>query len=426
MKVSRVEQHRIKKNNKFYPIIDELCWKSKNLYNYGNYIIRQEFIKTSKQKEQGLIENAHWIIYNELFPLCKDSDFYKNIGSNVGQATLRKLDKNWKSFFKSIKDYSKNPSKYLGRPKLPKYLPKENGRFELGIDNIKFRIIDEHIYFSWKPLKIMNNAFRTKIPNTSKLIQIRFVPKNNEYIMEVVYEIDVFDTENVISERIAAIDLGVDNLMTITTNCGVNPIVINGKPLKSFNQYYNKKISEMRSNLKLRNDNDWSNEMQRFTTKRNNKVNDYIQKTTKMVIDFCNNNNIDTLVCGYNFGWKQETNMSKSVNQKFVSIPYLSIIQRLEYKCENAGIKFIKTDESYTSGTSFLDDEKPIKDNYDKSRRVCRGLFQSNKGEYINADVNGSYQIMKKVFPNIFMNGIVGAGSHPVIVNIPLQTANNI
>lgn len=426
MKVSRVEQHRIKKNNKFYPIIDELCWKSKNLYNYGNYIIRQEFIKTSKQKEQGLIENAHWITYNELFPLCKDSDFYKNIGSNVGQATLRKLDKNWKSFFKSIKDYSKNPSKYLGRPKLPKYLPKENGRFELGIDNIKFRIIDEHIYFSWKPLKIMNNAFRTKIPNTSKLIQIRFVPKNNEYIMEVVYEIDVFDTENVISERIAAIDFGVDNLMTITTNCGVNPIVINGKPLKSFNQYYNKKISEMRSNLKLRNDNDWSNEMQRFTTKRNNKVNDYIQKTTKMVIDFCNNNNIDTLVCGYNFGWKQETNMSKSVNQKFVSIPYLSIIQRLEYKCENAGIKFIKTDESYTSGTSFLDDEKPIKDNYDKSRRVCRGLFQSNKGEYINADVNGSYQIMKKVFPNIFMNGIVGAGSHPVIVNIPLQTANNI
>ena len=182
----------------------------------------------------------------------------------------------------------------------------------------------------------------------------------------------------------------------------------------------------MRSNLKLRNDNDWSNEMQRFTTKRNNKVNDYIQKATKMVIDFCKNNNIDTLVCGYNSGWKQETNMGKSVNQKFVSIPYLSIIQRLEYKCENARIKFIKTDESYTSGTSFLDDEKPIKNNYDKSRRVYRGLFQSNKGEYINADVNGSYQIMKKVFPNIFMNGIVGAGSHPVVVNIPLQTANNI
>ena len=212
--------------------------------------------------------------------------------------------------------------------------------------------------------------------------------------------------------------------MTITTNCGVKPIIINGKPLKSINQYYNKKISEMRSALKLRNDSDWSNEMQRFTTKRNNQVDDYIQKSTKMVVNFCKCNNIDTLVCGYNSGWKQETDMGKKVNQKFVSIPYLSIVQRLEYKCENEGIKFIKTNESYTSGTSFLDGEEPIKKNYTKDRRIHRGLFQSEKGEYINADVNGSYQIMKKVFPKAFVNGIVDAGSHPVVVNIPLQTAN--
>lgn len=431
-KVSRVEQHRIKKSkknnkdDKLFKIIDNLCWKSKNLYNYGNYIIRQEFIETSKQKEQGLVEDARWIQYNELFQLCKESDCYKCIGSNVGQATLRKLDKNWKSFFAAIKDYSKNPSKYLGRPKLPKYLPKEDGRFELGLDNIKFKIVDGYIYFSWKPLKIMNNIFRTKIPNDSKLVQLRFVPKGNEYIMEVVYQIEVPETKDIDSKSIAAIDLGVDNLMTITTNCGVNPIIINGKPLKSINQYYNKKISEMRSALKLRNDSDWSNEMQRFATKRNNQVDDYIQKSTKMVIDFCRGNNIDTLVCGYNSGWKQETNMGKRVNQKFVSIPYLSIVQRLEYKCENEGIKFIKTNESYTSGTSFLDGEEPIEKNYNKDRRIHRGLFQSEKGEYINADVNGSYQIMKKVFPKAFANGIVGAGSHPVVVNIPLQTANVI
>lgn len=431
-KVSRVEQHRIKKSkknnkdDKLFKIIDDLCWKSKNLYNYGNYIIRQEFIETSKQKEQGLIEDARWIQYNELFQLCKESDCYKCIGSNVGQATLRKLDKNWKSFFAAIKDYSKNPSKYLGRPKLPKYLPKEDGRFELGLDNIKFKIVDGYIYFSWTPLKIMNNIFRTKIPNDSKLVQLRFVPKGNEYIMEVVYQIEVHETKDIESQSIAAIDLGVDNLMTITTNCGVSPIIINGKPLKSINQYYNKKISEMRSSLKLRNDSDWSNEMQRFTTKRNNQVDDYIQKSTKMVIDFCRGNNIDTLVCGYNSGWKQETNMSKRVNQKFVSIPYLSIVQRLEYKCENEGIKFIKTNESYTSGTSFFDGEEPIEKNYNKDRRIHRGLFQSEKGEYINADVNGSYQIMKKVFPKAFANGIVGAGSHPVVVNIPLQTANVI
>ena len=432
MKVSRVEQHLIKKNkkndknDKLFKIIDDLCWKSKNLYNYGNYIIRQEFIESSKQKEQGLIENARWIQYNELFQLCKESDCYKCIGSNVGQATLRKLDKNWKSFFAAIKDYSKNPSKYFGRPKLPKYLPKKDGRFELGLDNIKFKIIDGYIYFSWTPLKIMNNIFRTKIPNDSKLVQLRFVPKGNEYVMEVVYQIEVPETKDIDSKSIAAIDLGVDNLMTITTNCGVNPIIINGKPLKSINQYYNKKISEMRSALKLRNDSDWSNEMQRFTTKRNNQVDDYIQKSTKMVVDFCKCNDIDTLVCGYNSGWKQETDMGKRVNQKFVSIPYLSIVQRLEYKCENEGIKFIKTNESYTSGTSFLDGEEPIEKNYNKDRRIYRGLFQSEKGEYINADVNGSYQIMKKVFQKAFANGIVDAGSHPVVVNIPLQTANVI
>lgn len=419
MKTNRVEQHRIKKNHKFFPIIDDLCWKSKNMYNYGNYIIRQEFIETSKEKEQGLRESANWIRYNKLFDMAKDSEPYKDLGSNVGQATLRKLDNNWVSFFESTKDYAKNPDKYLGRPKMPGYLPKENGRYECDLDNNKFKVIDGYIYFCWKPLKVMNNTFMTKIPEGTKLFQLRFVPKNGEYIMEVVYQIDVPDIEDK-SERIASIDLGVDNLMTITTNCGVKPLVINGKPLKSINQYYNKKISEMRSELKKRHNADWSKEMQRFTIKRNNKVDDYIQKATKMVIDFCKENNIDTLVCGYNSGWKQESDMNKKTNQKFVSIPHESIVYRLRYKCENEGILFKTPEESFTSGTSFLDGEEPVKENYDKSRRVHRGLFVSNNGTKINADVNGSYQITKKAFPNAFANGIVGVGLHPTVVNIPL------
>ena len=417
MKANRVEQHRIKINNKFYPLIDDLCWKSKNIYNYGNYIIRQEFISTSKEKEEGLRDNANWIQYNTLFHLCKNSDCYKEMGNNVGQATLRKLEKNWKSYFNSIKDYSKNHDKYLGRPKMPKYLDKENGRYECGLDNNKFKIIDGYIFFAWKQLKVMNNTFMTKILEGSKLIQLRFVPKNDDYIMEVVYEIDIPDVENK-SEKIASIDLGVDNLLTVTTNCGIKPIVINGRPLKSINQCYNKEIAVMKSDLKKKTGKDWSNEMQRFTTKRNNKVDDYIHKATKEVVQFCVDNNIDTLVCGYNQGWKQESVMSKKVNQTFVGIPYLSIVQRLSYKCENEGITFKTTEESYTSGTSFLDGEMPVKENYNKSRRVHRGLFITGKGEKINADVNGSYQIMKKVFPNAFADGVVGAGLHPVRVNI--------
>ena len=419
MKTNRVEQHRIKKNHKFFHIIDDLCWKSKNMYNYGNYIVRQEFIETSKEKEQGLRESANWIQYNKLFDMVKDSEPYKELGSNVGQATLRKLDKAWKSFFESIKDYSKNPDKYLGRPKMPGYLPKESGRYECDLDNNKFKVIDGYVYFCWKPLKVMNNTFMTKIPEGTKLMQLRFVPKNGEYIMEVVYQIEIPDIEEK-AERIASIDLGVDNLMTITSNCGIKPLVINGKPLKSINQYYNKKISEMRSELKKRHNADWSKEMQRFTIKRNNKVDDYIQKATKMVIDFCKENNIDTLVCGYNSGWKQESDMNKKTNQKFISIPHESIVYRLRYKCENEGIVFKTPEESFTSGTSFLDGEEPIKENYDKSRRIYRGLFVSNNGTKINADVNGSYQITKKAFPNAFSNGIVGVGLHPTVVNIPL------
>lgn len=389
------------------------------MYNYGNYIIRQEFIRTSKEKKQGLRESANWITYNQLFHLIKNSDTYKDLGSNVGQATLRKLDKNWKSFFVAIKDYSKHPEKYKGRPQIPKYLDKENGRYECGLNNQKFKVKDGYIYFCWKPLKIMNNHFRTKISEDYKTIQIRFVPNSDEYIMEIIYEIDTPDVEDT-SKRIAAIDLGVDNLMTVTTNCGVKPIVLNGKPLKSINQYYNKEIAKMQSEMKKRYDRDWSREMQRFTSKRNRKVDDYIQKATKMVVDYCENNNIDTLVCGYNSGWKQEMDMSKQSNQKFVGIPYLSIINRLSYKCENRSILFKTTEESYTSGTSFLDGEMPTKENYNKSRRVHRGLFVTQKGEEINADVNGSYQIMKKVFPNAFADGILGADSHPIIVDIPL------
>lgn len=402
MKANRVEQQVIKKTDKLWSIVDDYCFYSKNVYNFANYIIRQEFIN-----------NGNWIRAYDVQKLCQKEDCYKECGSQAAQKTIQTLDKNWKSFFKSIKDWKKNPSKYLGMPKFPKYLPKD-GRFIFMLKNTQCTLKDGRFRISFKPF----GGYEVNTHADGKLISCRFVPKGNEYVMEIVYEIDVPDIVEKF-ERIASIDLGIDNLMTLTTNCGVKPIVVNGRPLKSLNQYYNKRISEMRSDLKKKTNKDWSNEMQRFTTKRNNKVNDYIHKSTKMVIDFCKENDIDTLICGYNAGWKQESNMSKRANQNFVGIPYLNIVQRLEYKCETEGIIFRTTEESYTSGTSFIDGELPIKENYNKSRRVHRGLFVSEKGEYINADVNGSYQIMRKVFPNTFEeNGIVGVGLHPVRINV--------
>ena len=416
LKVNRVEQHLIKKNNIFYSLIDELCFKSKNVYNYGNYIIRQEFIKTSKEKEEGTRENANWIRHNELAKICKTSDCYKELGSRASQAILRKLDKNWKSFFSSIKDYNKNPSKFVSKPKMPKYLDTEKGRCELIQNNQQFKIKENYIYFSWSPLKVMNNIFKTKIPIDAKLMQIRFVPKNENYVMEVVYEIEIPEIVSK-NKRIASIDLGINNLLTITTNCGIEPIVINGKPLKSINQYYNKEKAKIQTHLKTRYNKDWSNKIQKLTIKRNNKVKDYIHKTTATIINFCIENKIDTLVCGYNSGWKQESNMGKRNNQKFINIPHATIIQQLTYKCENTGIIFKTTEEAYTSGTSFLDGEEPVEKNYNKDRRVHRGLFVSNEGININADVNGSYQIMKKVFPEAIKH-TTHIGLHPTIINL--------
>ena len=397
MKVQRCEQHNIKLDSEFGKFIDDYCFKSKNLYNYANYIIRQEFINNDK-----------WIKYNELFQLVKDSEPYKDIGSNTGQGTLRILDKNWKSFFVAIKDWSKNPSKYLGRPKLPKYKAKD-GRFILSLDSNKAKLIDGWVHFAWKPFKKFNRQFRTNAKE--RIIQCRFIPKGSHYVMEIVYEMEVPEC-NEQSERIASIDIGVDNFITMVNNIGEKPIAIKGGIIKSINQYYNKQKAKLQSELKTTNKKDWSKRLQKLTDKRYEMIKYQMHCISKYVVDWCVLYNIDTLIVGHNNDWKQN---NKGM-QNFTYIPYELFIQILAYKCENNGIRFIEHEEGYTSGTSFVDNEEPVKENYNKSRRIHRGLFIGNNGIQINADVNGAYQIMKKVIPNAFANGIEGAGLHPLTI----------
>lgn len=401
--MNRVEKHIIKSNNKYYSLLDEFCYKSKNLYNYANYIIRQEFVN-----------NGKWIRYNDLDKILKQegNNFdYRNMPlANTSQQCLRLLDKNWKSFFQSIKDYNKNPNKYLGRPKLPKYKSK-NGRNILILPNQNCKISKGIIKF---PKTFKGFYLKSKVNN---LQQVRFIPKDKYIIAEVVYRVDNVE-ELIDNSRYIGIDLGLDNFATITNNCGLIPLVINGKGLKSINQYYNKKISHYKSIAKRVNKIDYSNRMRKLTLKRNNKIEDYIHKASRFVVDYCRNNEINTIIIGNNKNWKQNSKMSKRVNQNFISIPYYSFIQKVQYKAEDFGIQVIITEESYTSGTSFLDNELPIKENYNKSRRKYRGLFVSNEGIKINADVNGSYQIIKKVFPKAFAEGIEGVGLHPFKVDL--------
>lgn len=403
MLVSRVDRHIITKRHLAFKIFDEYCFKSKNVYNLANYTQRQLFIKG---------ENI--LKYGDLSKKLKHSDAFKDIGSNSAQMTLKLVCKNWKSFFVSIKDYSKNPSKYLGKPKLPKYKDK-NGRYIFTMTNMQTHIHNGYLYFAFKPLKHLNNLFKVNI--NGRLLQTRVVPKGSCYVLEIVYETEIPELKEQ-NNRIVGIDLGVDNLATLTNNVGVKPIVINGKVIKSINQYYNKKKSILQSDLKKRHSKNWSNKLQKLQDKRDNKIDYHLHCSSKSIINYCEGLDIDTIVIGLNKTWKQESKLVSKANQNFISIPYDKLINQIKYKAENLGINVIITEESYTSGCSFLDNEEIGKDTYDKSRRIYRGLFKSNQGKLINSDVNGSYNIIRKVFPNAFADGIEGVDLHPIRVNV--------
>lgn len=403
MKVRRCEQIIIKRNHPKFKVIDQQCFYSKNLYNEANYTIRQEFIK-----------NNNYISYRDMNKEFKTHENYKLTFSQPANCTLRLLDKNWKSFFKAIKDCKLHPEKYLGVPKPPKYL-KKDGRFPWMIPN------NQCFYDYEKGTVYMRNRllndYEWKCRCLGRLIQVRFIPRGSCYVMEIVYETEILDTkEN--NNRIASIDLGVNNLVTMTNNIGLNPIIINGKGIKSVNQYYNKRLAKEKSLLKIRHGKDWSRKLDILTQKRYQRIKNYMHNTSAYIMRWCLKNNINTLVAGKNKEWKQKSTMSKASNQKFIQIPYEMLLGQLKYKCENVGINYVEVDESYTSGTSFLDHECPEKSNYDKSRRVVRGLFKSNSGLLINSDVNGSLQIMKKVFPNAFEEryGIEGVLT-PMVIN---------
>jgi len=410
MIVQRVEKHLIKQNNSYYPMFSDFAHKSKNLYNHANFLVRNEFIKNNK-----------WLRYGEMDKILKadlEFDDYKQMPTaQSAQQILRLLEKDWKSFFAAIKDWNNHKDKYLGRPKLPKYKSKD-GKHILILTNQNVKIKDGILCFP-KTFKgfTLNPQFLNK-DNFVSFQQVRFVPGYKSFTVELVYNIEVPDALLSDNGRYLSVDIGLDNLATVVNNVGDKPIVINGKGLKSINKYYNKQISHYREVAKRMNNKDYTNRMNRLTLKRNHKIDDYMHKASKYLIDYALENGFNTIVIGNNKNWKQESSMSKRVNQSFVGIPHMRFIEMVQYKVQNAGLNVILTEESYTSGTSFLDNEEPIKTNYDKSRRVQRGLFVSNNGIKINADVNGAYQIMRKVFPKVNADGIQGVALHPIRVSV--------
>lgn len=384
-------------NIKFNSQIDNQAFLSKNLYNYANFILRKEFI-----------ENKKFTGYYKLNDLCKNNENYKLLPSQTAQNILMTLCENWKSFFKSIKNWSKNKNKYLGKPNLPKYKNK-NGR------NI--------LIYPFQNLKIKNN--KIKIPKTNfyfkirdeikdkKINQVRIIPMTSNYKIEVIYETKEKEINGEI-KNILSIDLGLNNFSTCTNNIGLQPFIINGKIIKSINQFYNKKLAKLKS---LLNENKTSKNIKKLTQKRNNKINDYLHKTSHYITQYCIQKQIDTILIGYNPSWKQEINIGKKNNQNFTQIPYLSFVNKLKYKAIENGIKIIINEESYTSKCDALGKEEIKKhDNY-LGKRIKRGLFQSSTHKLINADINGSLNIMRKVIGDDFIQPIQGLVFNPIKIN---------
>ena len=401
--IQLVEKHCINKNNKYYDLLDHCCYMSKNLYNFANYHIRQSFTKDNIYLNYSKIDKLMKLKENE-------KDYRNMVNSQSAQQCLKLLDKNWKAFFSAIKDYNKHKEKYLGRPKLPKYLPK-NGRNILIFTNQICKLENGYIHF---PKKMNGFTIKTELKSFQ---QIRVLPRGNKMVIEIVYNKEIIEPKED-NGKYLSIDLGLDNLVTLTNNLNKQPIIISGRKIKSINQYYNKQMSHYREIAKRMNKLDYTKKMDKLTNKRNNLIDDLIHKASRKVVNYALSYGVNTIVIGNNKNWKQNSKMSAKVNQNFISIPHSKLIQQIEYKAKMVGINVLITEESYTSGTSFLDNELPIKENYNKSRRVFRGLFVSNKGIKINSDVNGSLQIMKKVFPNVFSHGIEGYGFNPIRVGI--------
>ena len=366
------ERHIIKQSNSLYNELDNLCFLSKNLYNSALYTVRQFYFTNKKY--------FNWIKINNQFVSEKQQDYYA-LPCKVSQQTLKMVDQNMKSFFNAIK--AKN-----SKPKLPKYLDKIKGRFVVTYTNQA--ISKKALQNGYIELSKTNIKLKTNVKNVK---QVRIVPRNNFIVVEILYEVRS-KLHNNSKETYCGVDFGLNNLITCSFQ-NDSPLIMNGKPLKSINWHYNKEKSRLQSLLD--NGKKTSKKIQNITLKRNNRINDYLHKTTKIFVNYLVSKNINNVVIGYNKEWKQGINIGIVNNQNFVQIPYYKLLNMLTYKCEIEGISVIVTEESYTSKCSFLDDEDICKHEKYVGKRIKRGLYKASDGRLINADVNGALNILKKV-----------------------------
>ena len=365
---------------------------AKNLTNEAIYNIRQYYFNKKKH-----------LNYNENYKMLKNSENYKKLNSNMAQQILKEVDGSFKSFFGLLK-LAKNGQYNFKDIKLPKYLDKD-GFTTLVIGFVRLK--DDILIVPYSNLfKKTHQEVKIKLPpvlKDKKIKEIRIIPKQHSRYFEIQYTYEVEEVQRELNENNAlGIDLGIDNLCTCVTNNGAS-FIIDGRKLKSINQYYNKinaKLQSIKDKQKIKRT---TLRQKRIARKRNNRIEDYLSKVAKIIINYCLNNDIGKLVLGYNEDFQRNSNIGSINNQNFVNIPYGKLRDKLIYLCKLYGIEFKLQEESYTSKASFFDgDIIPIYDKENQKeyifsgKRIKRGLYRTSKGYQLNADCNGALNILRK------------------------------
>src|SRR6056297_1966684 len=377
-------------SHKQLAIVKELSWHCSKLYNTVNYQIKKnEAVKP---------------IYTKLENNFKDNWHTKYLHSHNRQQLLKQLAQDWKSFFNSIKDYKKSPKKYKGQPRPPKFKYLDRNPSEIIFTNLAVRVRKNNLLLSLSKeikSKFQVDSLKFKLPsvvqsliNLDNLQQVRIKKENlsGDWYLIITYKVD--EKENASGDNVMAIDLGLDNLATITLKDNPKSYIIDGKVIKSENRYYNRKITRLQKirmkqvGSKYFKD---TKQIKGLRLKRRNFVFDYLHKASKKIVELALKNNVSTIVIGDIAEIKQ----NNKHNKHFVSIPIQRLKDLIEYKAKLEGIKVVFVNEAYTSGCSAIDEESLSKTDYDKSRRIKRGLFKTGN-KVINADVNGSLNIMRK------------------------------
>ena len=403
-----VEKHFIGPTHAAWGECDTLCFHAKNLYNQGLYRVRQHFFATNKYLNYSTLQKQ---LQSE------GAECYRSMKSKVAQLVLQQVDHDFKAFFAANRAWKAHPEKFLGKPKIPHYKEKKGrsaahfnvqacnkkryGKQVLQLSGLLMQLPLQHQIVGLRKERVDKATGEVNPYKSLSLKEVTVTPRNDGYLVVVKHEVPAV-AQAAENGLCAGIDMGVNNLMAVVSTVkGQRPLLVSGKPLKSVNRYYNKKLAEYRSALdtcttrsgkkKL------NQKLQKLTRVRGHKVDDYLHKASRIVVNRLALTGVTHLIVGKNDGWKQEADMSKVANQNFVQIPHAKLVGMLRYKWGYTGGLFSETEESYTSKCSFLDNEEMAHAAKHAGKRVHRGLFKTFDGYLLNADVNGAANMIRKV-----------------------------